>query len=186
MVSKLRTFPWAGHSVADSSRLIAAADGPCTDTILVMCASAPTCASVGEYLSSTSNSGSSPGQSMLLRKLEHYFYWKANLGKIQRSVKNQSGGTSAGSSTSSFRSAARGGMASSASASSPSKGGASESAAVKRKAEWQKGGRGQPNGKRRRVRGGGNLQVSEEKTFKGPPGADPAKLEDEATKLADE
>jgi len=146
-----------------------------------MCASAQTCASVGELLGLTSdenNEGQSPAQAMLMRKLQHYFYWKASLGKIQMSVRNahklKAGATTVYTNLGGVKQNPRGGS-----------GGTAESAAVKRKAEWNRGGRGAPAGKRRRVRGGGSVGVQDERTFKGPPGADPAKLEEEATSLAE-
>lgn len=144
-----------------------------------MCASAQTCASVGEYLGATEDDGTGnapPGQAILMRKLEHYFFWKASLGKIQLSVRNASKPRGSGAAITN-QGQSRSGSSSAASDSN-------ESAAVKRKAEWNKGGRGAPSGKRRRVRGGGAVVV-EERTFKGPPGADPAKLEEEATSLAE-
>lgn len=114
---------------------------------------------------------------MMRQKLKSYFWWKSSIGKMQRSLRKSGGkGGSSG-----------GNKGASGSASGSGSGGAAggagvENAALKRKAEWQRG--QAPSGKRRRVRGGGNLNVGGAKVEK-PVGADAEALEKEAGEVAD-
>ncbi|GAA5909987.1 hypothetical protein JCM6882_008421 [Rhodosporidiobolus microsporus] len=161
-------------------------NGVSNNTILVMCNSSDTCLTLDNYLSSlaslseasssdpndpSSNSNSAKTKSFLESRLRSYFYWKAHMGKLQKSLKRTPGfnkgerkSSSSAASTSTSTSA---GSSSTAGAFAPSTsnkrtfgngvGEGEMSAALKRKdfAAARGGGRGAPANKRRRVRGGG-------------------------------
>lgn len=65
------------------------ADGS-NDTILVMCNSTSTCLTLGNYLSAQ-DPDNSESHNMLESKLSSYFYWKAHMGKLQRTLKRTPG-----------------------------------------------------------------------------------------------
>ncbi|GAA5973055.1 hypothetical protein JCM11641_000389 [Rhodosporidiobolus odoratus] len=80
--------------------------GLSNDTILVMCNSSETCLTLGEYLSSlqptsssafpppfseTDAAGAKRDKAFLERKLSSYFYWKAHMGRVQKSLKKTPG-----------------------------------------------------------------------------------------------
>ncbi|KAK4055410.1 DNA repair protein RAD16 [Microbotryomycetes sp. JL221] len=144
--------------------------GYSNDTILIMCNSTESCKTIGEYLESKTliqqddqDSNQTPGHQMMISKVKDYFFWKGRMGKMQRNLKKKSstlenkvgsGGNVAGSSGS--------GSTGSSSMSVNNNNGSTqkygtESAALKRKQEWQRG--QAPSTKRRRVRGGGNVNV---------------------------
>ncbi|GAA6007740.1 ssDNA endodeoxyribonuclease RAD1 [Rhodotorula paludigena] len=60
------------------------------DTILVMCNSTSTCLTLGNYLSAQ-DPDNSESHNMLESKLSSYFYWKAHMGKLQRTLKRTPG-----------------------------------------------------------------------------------------------
>ncbi|GAA5933461.1 hypothetical protein JCM3775_000701 [Rhodotorula graminis] len=140
------------------------------DTILVMCNSSSTCQTLGNYLSAA-DSDAGTGHNMLETKLQSYFYWKAHVGKMQKSLKRTpdfSKGTrrstssaAAGSSTGGGGGGGGGGGASGSSWSSGAQQGGKRpaedsghlSAALRSKEQYR--GHAAPSGKRRRVRGGG-------------------------------
>lgn len=113
-----------------------------------MCESSATCATLRRYLSqppmfatadlfsadmpSTSQpeEGSRSGRPMLENRLKNYFWWKSAMGKMSRHFGGNKG---------------------------KQKEAEEESAALKRKREWQSQ---KPSYKRRRVRGGGNVGSS--------------------------
>ncbi|KPV71576.1 uncharacterized protein RHOBADRAFT_19268 [Rhodotorula graminis WP1] len=97
------------------------------DTILVMCNSSSTCQTLGNYLSAA-DSDAGTGHNMLETKLQSYFYWKAHVGKMQKSLKR----------TPDFSKGTRR---------------STSSAAAGSKEQYR--GHAAPSGKRRRVRGGG-------------------------------
>lgn len=142
------------------------ADGVSNDTILVMCSSSDTCATLREYLSTMTDEEG--GQDMMRSKLSSYFFWKAAMGTMQRNLR---GGGVRPQKVELVRS--EGGF---------------EGQAVRRKAEWQRG--QAPSGKRRRVRGGGAVSVAggsqgDRKPSTGEGGADADALASEAGDLAD-
>lgn len=151
-----------------SRRLIAfgRADGVSNDTILVMCSSSDTCATLREYLSTMTDEEG--GQDMMRSKLSSYFFWKAAMGTMQRNL--------------------RGGGVRPQKDEMVRSGGGFEGQAVRRKAEWQ---RGQATSrKRRRVRGGGAVSIAggsqgERKPSLGEEGSNADALESEAGDLAD-
>ncbi|KAK4048124.1 DNA repair protein RAD16 [Microbotryomycetes sp. JL201] len=160
--------------------------GYSNDTILIMCSSTETCSTLGEYLSSrTDDEG---GRTMLMSKLQSYFYWKGSMGKMQRALKSSDAKKPMTATTGSSSTAA--GVASTfkaGSAAGPTKQHGTESVALKRKQEWQRG--QAPSTKRRRVRGGGNVgssgatggpHVPQVKTE-----ANPVTINEEAGQIAD-
>ncbi|GAA5826719.1 hypothetical protein JCM11251_002868 [Rhodosporidiobolus azoricus] len=152
--------------------------GVSNNTILVMCNSSDTCLTLDRYLSSLaslssadtadgSDSNAAKTKSFLESRLKNYFYWKAHMGKLQKSLRRTPGfnkGERRSSSSSattgpagpSSSSSTAGAFAPSAkrSYSSGSTGDGEMSAALRRK-DFASRGRGAPAHKRRRIRGGG-------------------------------
>lgn len=149
-----------------------------------MASSADTCSTLREYLSATSDGNGDGGQSMLFAKLQRYFWWKRDMGKMAKNMRkvHKTGWAPrhAAPKTGDVLPTADG----------------VESAAMKRKREYQ---RGQvPGGKRRRVRGGasaGGVARSEsaassqdnkpETTFAPSTGADGEALATDSAAIAD-
>ncbi|GAA5943954.1 ssDNA endodeoxyribonuclease RAD1 [Sporobolomyces koalae] len=168
--------------------------GYSSNTILVMCNSSADCHNLGTYLSETKST--STGQDLLESNLKSYFYWKAHISRLTRSLKKSAGLPKTTATTfttipevnrtnpSTFDSAAR-----------RRPGDAFElSAALKRK-DAQRGSSGSgPPTKRRRVRGGGGLgaqsrasssvEVGSGAMFEAATGANPDAFEEDAEKLA--
>lgn len=152
-------------------------DGVSNDTILVMCNSSATCATLSNYLSTmTTETGA---QVIMGEKLRDYFQWKAHLGQMQRNLKRNKGGSS------SIRSFAK----------PANKNGGTpvvdndspviikESAAMKKKREMATKA---PPQKRRRTRGGGTIEVGNRSVSLGQnASADPDALEADAGEMAD-
>lgn len=124
-----------------------------------MCSSTRTCLTLGSYLAD-SNPDAGTGHNMLESKLQSYFYWKAHVGKMQKSLKRtpdfakgarrstSTPGTSGGGATGSSSA----GTGTPYGAKRPSDDAGEMSAALRNKDQR----RGQaPPTKRRRVRGGG-------------------------------
>jgi DNA excision repair protein ERCC-4 len=221
---------WADHdpctSLTFASRLLLSliflpystrinTDGESKDTILVMCNSSDTCLTLGNYLSSLSPSssllstgidGGDKSKEFLESKLKSYFFWKAHMGKLQKSLKRTPGfnkgerrssstSTTNGASSSSAAGTA-GAFASSSKGKSASTSGEGEmSAALKRK-DWQRG--TAPSTKRRRIRGGGAAGSNGsaghaavggagagQGMFAAATGANPEALEEDAQKMAE-
>ncbi|KAM0790973.1 hypothetical protein ACM66B_004275 [Microbotryomycetes sp. NB124-2] len=164
--------------------------GYSNDTMLIMCSSTDTCTTLGEYLSSRTNEEG--GRIMMRSKLESYFIWKGQVGKMQRALKKSDNNNKASSSTTGAGSSSSSSAANrnaSGSAGQPKQYG-TESAALKRKQEWQRG--QAPSTKRRRVRGGGNVNVANDGTAASSHGstkikteANPATIDEEAGQVAD-
>ena len=182
------------------------ADGS-NDTILVMCNSSATCSTLGRYLS-MADSDAGTGHNLLESKLQGYFYWKAHVGKMHKSLKrtpdfskgarrsnsaaskpaaaSTSAGAGAGASGSSFG-AQKGGKR-------PVEDSGEMSAALRRKDQYR--GQGPPD-KRRRVRGGGAAgsngsaaragaaQGGRAPMFAAATGANPEAFEEDVDKIAD-
>ena len=104
-------------------------------------------------------------------KLRSYFYWKSSIGKMQRALRKSGGKGGGGGGGGANKGASGNGSGSAA---------GTENAALKRKAEWQRG--QAPSGKRRRVRGGGNVNVGK---VEKPVGADADALAKESGEMAD-
>ena len=139
---------YAGSVALFVTRLIRA-DSVSNDTILVMCEDAHGCATLRSYLSSLDDVGGEAehaGRPLLEQRLDNYFVWKTALGKLSRQTRGRGRGRGGGSS----RGGRGGGRA---------EDDGHENAALRRKREYKKGDRGGFN-KRRRVRGGGSVQVS--------------------------
>ncbi|KAK4699648.1 DNA excision repair protein ERCC-4, partial [Phenoliferia sp. Uapishka_3] len=113
--------------------------GVSNNTILIMTTSADTCSTLREYLSRSADGDG--GQTMLHAKLQRYFWWKRDMGKMAKNMKqvHKTGYQ-------------RAPAAPKTGEMLPTEQGF-ESAAMKRKREYQRG--QAPNTKRRRVRGGG-------------------------------
>lgn len=141
-----------------------------------MCGTSDTCSTLSEYLStSTEEEG---GELMMKSKLQSYFFWKAAVGKMHRNLKSYLRNR-----PKARQAAAKQGEV------IPTSEGAFESAAMKRKREYQR--RQAPSGKRRRVRGGGAVRSSpggagsSAKVFVSNTGADADALEADTTAFAD-
>lgn len=156
-----------------------------------MCNSSSDCYNLGNYLSQSDLSSS--GQNMLESNLKSYFWWKAQVSKLSRSLK-KTGGYSAGD-RKSATSARAGSSSTSSSKDAPQQRNTPEmSAALKRKDAQRGGGRGAPPTKRRRVRGGGGVgsissgavksSTSQGGLFEAAMGANPEAFEEEAEKIA--
>ncbi|GAA5918704.1 hypothetical protein JCM5296_003677 [Sporobolomyces johnsonii] len=164
-------------------------DGYSNDTTLIMCNSSDTCATLGDYLSNTDPA--SGGQNMLHSKLRSYFWWKAQMSKLSRSLK-RTPGFSKGQRKSSSSATAAAAPTSISSAAKQGKDGRMEmSAALKRKDAQRSSA---PPTKRRRVRGGGGVGSASgashggsgaAATFAAATGANPEAFEEDADKLAD-
>ncbi|KAL8283775.1 hypothetical protein RQP46_005207 [Phenoliferia psychrophenolica] len=118
--------------------------GVSNDTILIMATSSDTCSTLREFLSAPDDDG---GQSMLHNKLRKYFWWKRDMGKMAKNMAHvhKTGG---------FAGQPRAPAVGKTGAVLPAANGEGfESAAMKRKREYQTG--QAPSTKRRRVRGGG-------------------------------
>ncbi|GAA5993937.1 hypothetical protein JCM5350_005070, partial [Sporobolomyces pararoseus] len=168
--------------------------GYSNDTVLIMCNSSADCYNLGNYLSRT-DLGSS-GQNMLESNLKSYFWWKAQVSKLSRSLK-KTVGYSKGQKASS--NAAQSSTSSTSTFANKDKsqgyGGGEMSAALKRK-DAQRGGAGRsgPPTKRRRVRGGGatgstagtatRTNPNGGTLFEAASGANPEAFEQDAEKLA--
>ncbi|GAA5870265.1 hypothetical protein JCM8547_006590, partial [Rhodosporidiobolus lusitaniae] len=193
------------------------------DTILIMCNSSDTCLTLSSYLSSlNSPTHSFPGvqpppsyaapsgtRSFLQGKLNSYFYWKAHMGKLQKSLRRTPGfnkgerrSSSSTTSTSTSSSSTAGSFAPNANKGKGGAGGAGGegemSAALKRK-DWKRG--QAPPTKRRRVRGGGAVGSAGggapqgggtgggwgggQGMFAAATGANPEALEEDAKKFAE-
>lgn len=175
-----------------------------------MCNSSDTCLTLGTYLSSLSGADGG-SKDFLESKLNSYFFWKASMGKLQKSLKRTPGFNKGERRSSSSSSSTNGASSSSSSstagafAASKSKPDASGSAAVtegelsaalKRK-DWKRG--SAPSAKRRRVRGGGAVGAtgsaghaaaggaggSGQGIFAAATGANPEALEEDAQKFAE-
>lgn len=87
-------------------------------------------------------------------KLRDYFGWKASLGKMQRNLKRYKGGSSA---------SATNNNSSNSNAAKGNEGAVQiqESSAMKKKREMMSMRGKAPSGKRRRIRGGGNVAVGD-------------------------
>lgn len=117
-----------------------------------MCEDAHGCATLRSYLSSLDDVGGEvehAGRPLLEQRLDSYFVWKAALGKLARQTRGGRGRGRGGTS--------RGGRGGGRSNGRDEDDGV-ENAALRRKREYKKGDRGGYN-KRRRVRGGGSVQV---------------------------
>ncbi|KAI5476750.1 DNA repair protein rad16 [Pseudohyphozyma bogoriensis] len=156
--------------------------GVSNDTILVMCGTSDTCTTLREYLSSYDDEDG--GQSMMRSKLHSYLVWKSHIGRLHRNVKRGWGNKNKVP-TGPVKGNAMPNVI-------PTADGSFESAAMKRKREWQRG--QAPAGKRRRVRGGGAVggsgsthggQVEPPKTFVPSSGANGEAFEAESTEMAD-
>ncbi|GAA5948325.1 hypothetical protein JCM10213_000091 [Rhodosporidiobolus nylandii] len=188
--------------------------GVSNDTILVMCNSSDTCLTLGEYLSSLNpqdgdEGGAGGSKDFLSSKLNSYFYWKAHMGKVQKSLKRTPGfnkGERKSSSSSSSASTSGAGLSATSAAgaagsfapnkrAAPSSGGGDGeiSAALKRK-DQQRG--KAPPTKRRRVRGGGAVGANGAPAraggaaggagmFAAATGANPEALEQDAEKISE-
>ncbi|GAA6009774.1 hypothetical protein JCM10207_004189 [Rhodosporidiobolus poonsookiae] len=177
--------------------------GVSNNTILVMCNASDTCLTLGNYLSSLNpaEGGSSGSKNFLESKLNSYFYWKAHMGKLQKSLKRTPGfnkgerkSSSSASSSNAASSTTAGSFAASSARSSGGFDGSGEiSAALKRK-DWKRG--GAPPTKRRRVRGGGGVGGAgvlgdrlptggTGAAFAKATGANPEALEEDAAKIAE-
>ncbi|BGP43109.1 DNA repair protein RAD16 [Rhodotorula kratochvilovae] len=163
-----------------------------TDTILVMCNSTSACLTLGNYLSSSDgpDGGDGTGQNMLESKLQSYFYWKAHMGKMQKSLKRtpdfsrgERRSTSASSSSSAAGPSYAGGKR-------PAEDASSEFSAALRNKEQRRG--QAPSTKRRRVRGGGAVgagggaaRAGGAPMFAAATGANPEAFEEDVRKIAD-
>lgn len=120
-----------------------------------MCTDSKTCNTLSEYLLTRDWEGSA--HSFLHSKLSNYFYWKAQMGKMQRNLRSGGGKDKWG------KPSAGGGKdkgkekATTSGGDKNSTGG--ESLALKRKDAMFKN--QAPSNKRRRVRGGGTITVGE-------------------------
>ncbi|GAA6044561.1 hypothetical protein JCM8097_006747, partial [Rhodosporidiobolus ruineniae] len=167
-----------GHAGGAAEAVVIGGCGVSNDTILVMCNTSDTCLTLSSYLSSlnpiaTDGLPSESGdKSFLEQKLSSYVYWKAHMGKLQKSLKRTPGfnkgerKSSFSSSSSSAAAASASGNGASSSSSTATAGsfasnkrpsssisGEGElSAALKRK-DFARG--KAPSTKGRRVRGGG-------------------------------
>ncbi|GAA6043104.1 hypothetical protein JCM8097_008424 [Rhodosporidiobolus ruineniae] len=182
--------------------------GVSNDTILVMCNTSNTCLTLSSYLSSLNPVGTdglpseSGDKSFLEQRLSSYFYWKAHMGKLQKSLKRTPGFNKGERKSSSSSSSSAGSFASNKRPSSSTSGEGELSAALKRK-DFARG--KAPSTKRRRVRGGGAAGAATGAThgamaaggagggaagggqamFAAATGANPEALEEDAQKLAD-
>ncbi|GAA6017470.1 hypothetical protein JCM11491_006835 [Sporobolomyces phaffii] len=168
--------------------------GYSNDTVLVMCSSSADCYNLGNYLSQSDLSSS--GQDLLESKLKSYFWWKAQVSKLSRSLK-KTGGFSKGHKNSSVSVKASNNPGPSFGTNDSGKNTSSMeiSAALRRKDAQRGGGRfGGPPTKRRRVRGGGAVgnnsggsAVEGKGTgdgFEVATGANPEAFEQDAEKVA--
>ncbi|GAA5899699.1 ssDNA endodeoxyribonuclease RAD1 [Sporobolomyces salmoneus] len=172
--------------------------GYSNDTVLIMCNSSADCYNLGNYLSQSDLSSS--GQNMLERNLKSYFWWKAQVSKLSRSLKKSAGYSKGENKSSSSTSGQQGSASVSGSSNfgtndkSGQRGPPELSAALKRKDAQRGGGRGGPPTKRRRVRGGGAVGSSggaavksttgQATLFEAASGANPEAFEQDAEKLA--
>ncbi|GAA5867416.1 hypothetical protein JCM1840_002131 [Sporobolomyces johnsonii] len=167
-------------------------DGYSNDTTLIMCNSSDTCATLGDYLSNTDPA--SGGQNMLHSKLRSYFWWKAQMSKLSRSLKRTPGFSKGQRKSSSSATAAAAPTSLSSTANQGKDGRMEMSAALKRKDAQRSSA---PPTKRRRVRGGGGVGSASGAshasasgsgavaTFAAATGANPEAFEEDADKLAD-
>jgi DNA excision repair protein ERCC-4 len=125
---------------------------------------------------------------MMMGKLESYFWWKARMGKMQRNLRKSNGGGGGGGSNAGGNNATKGsnGAKSTTATGSGGQNGNTgyESAALKRKTEWQRG--QAPSNKRRRTRGRGSISVGGVATSRpSATGANVEALEKESGEVAD-
>jgi DNA excision repair protein ERCC-4 len=153
-------------------------DGVSNNTILVMCNSSATCATLSNYLSTmTTETGASV---MMGEKLRDYFKWKAHLGQMVRNLKKNKGGSSKNSNKSFNKT----GDIPVVVDNEPVV--IQESAAMKKKREMAAARGKAPSAKRRRIRGSGNIEVGNGRvTLAESARADPDALEAEAGEIAD-
>ena len=148
-----------------------------------MCGSGDTCSTLGDYLTAVSETNGA--QAMMRSKLQSYFYWKAAMGKMKRSLKNDGSGTG-GSGGNTHKSNGLGihkNAGGNGAFNVPTAVGM-QSAALRRKAEWQRG--QAPSTKRRRTRGGGSVNVgSSGETMVKDTGANVDALVKDAGEMAD-
>ncbi|GAA5854347.1 hypothetical protein JCM9279_004728 [Rhodotorula babjevae] len=174
------------------------------DTILVMCNSTSTCTTLGNYLSSA-DSDAGTGHNMLETKLQSYFYWKAHVGKMQKSLKRtpdfSKGARRSTSASSSTSGGGGGGGGASGSWSGAQQGGkrpvedSGETSAALQSKDRHRG--HAPSTKRRRIRGGGaagsnggaaragGAQGGRAPMFAAATGANPEAFEQDVDKIAD-
>ncbi|KDE08113.1 hypothetical protein MVLG_01595 [Microbotryum lychnidis-dioicae p1A1 Lamole] len=158
----------------DIERIPADPFGYSSDTILIMCNSSETCQTLGDYLEARAEDAGR-SKDMLLNKLNAYFFWKGAMGKMNQTIKKDRSPQKP-SAVGSFNSTGGGG------GSNPIPYAGPISQALKRKMEMQ---RGQvPNQKRRRVRGGGSINVADRASSVMLTGANPEALEVEANEVA--
>ncbi|SCV74432.1 BQ2448_8071 [Microbotryum intermedium] len=150
--------------------------GYSSDTILIMCNSSETCQTLGDYLEVRAEDASR-SKDMLLNKLNAYFFWKGAMGKMNQTIKKD---RSPRKSTTTTPTSTLGTTSGSAPTTTTYVGPINQ--ALKRKMEMQ---RGQvPSQKRRRVRGGGSVNVAERASSSMRMGANPEALELEANEVA--
>lgn len=154
-----------------------------------MCGSSDTCTTIGDYLACLVEEDG--GRSMMLGKLEGYFWWKARIGKMQRNLRKhkRSSGSTTGSGSGPSGGTNNGKAPPGNSIGKTSNAGVSggnvgfESAALKRKTEWQRG--QAPSNKRRRTRGGGTMSVTSGLSRPAATGANVEALEKESGEVSD-
>ncbi|KAG0150955.1 hypothetical protein CROQUDRAFT_37582 [Cronartium quercuum f. sp. fusiforme G11] len=113
------------------------------DVVLIMCSSTSVCTVLNEYLTTQHDETDElhKVRPMMRRRLRDYFFWKGNLGKMTRNLNQKQ------------KLGAQGPALAGGAAQAKTGQDKNISAALKRKAEYRKG--GVPLNKRRRVRGGG-------------------------------
>ncbi|SCZ96736.1 BZ3500_MvSof-1268-A1-R1_Chr4-1g06669 [Microbotryum saponariae] len=160
----------------DIERIPADPFGYSSDTILIMCNSSETCQALGDYLEARAEDAGR-SKDMLLNKLNAYFFWKGAMGKMNQTIKKDRSPQKPSAARSSNSNSTGGGGGS-----TPTPYGGPINQALKRKMEMQ---RGQvPSQKRRRVRGGGTINVADRASSVMLTGANPEALEVEANEVA--
>ncbi|GAA5880947.1 hypothetical protein JCM16303_005184 [Sporobolomyces ruberrimus] len=166
--------------------------GYSNDTVLIMCSSSADCHTLGNYLSQA-DLGSS-GQVLLESSLKSYFWWKAQISKLSRSLKNTSGTTRGAGVANPTKGRAAGASSFASNSAGPKTETNAMSAALRRKDASRGNAHSGPPTKRRRVRGGstagsrvlaeGGTSNARSSGFEVASGANPEAFEQDADKLA--